>query len=81
VEVAPGANDPKNLGAYLALAQVGLEMVAPILLGLGLDYGLGWAPWGVIVGALLGLFGGIFHLITMQTKLGKPPPSNPGDGP
>jgi hypothetical protein len=80
VEVVPGASDPKIPGAYLALAQVGLEMVVPILLGLGLDYGLGWAPWGVIAGALLGLFGGMFHLITIQKRPVKSPPSDSGGG-
>src|SRR5262245_49631269 len=54
----PGPTDPKKMARYLALSQVGLEMVTPIILGLVLDHYLGWSPWGVIVGAILGLTGG-----------------------
>ena len=48
--------------------QVGLEMVAPLVLGLVLDHYLGWAPWGVIGGAMLGLFGGVAHLVVIQAR-------------
>jgi F0F1-type ATP synthase assembly protein I len=58
-----GDTDRKLLARSLALSQVGLEMVAPILLGLGLDYWLDWGPWGVITGAVVGLVGGLAHLV------------------
>ncbi len=74
----PGASDPKKLGGYLTLAQVGTEMVVPIVLGIVLDYGLGCAPWGVVIGAILGLVGGMFHLIVLQKPSG--PPANTRDG-
>jgi F0F1-type ATP synthase assembly protein I len=59
----PDSGDRKEMGRYLALAQVGLEMVVPAGVGVALDYSFGWAPWGVIVGAVLGLIGGMAHLI------------------
>jgi F0F1-type ATP synthase assembly protein I len=61
----PGG-DQKQLARYLALSQVGLEMVGPIVLGLLTDYYLGWGPWGVLAGAVLGLVGGIAHLVQLS---------------
>jgi F0F1-type ATP synthase assembly protein I len=52
----------------MAMAQIGFEMAAPIGLGAWLDYGFGWSPWAVIVGAVVGLVGGIFHLVWMANR-------------
>ncbi len=57
--------EPSKLAQYAALSQVGLEMVAPIGLGLLLDYWVAWGPWGVIGGAILGLVGGMAHLVSI----------------
>jgi F0F1-type ATP synthase assembly protein I len=60
--------DPLNrrdLGYYFAIGQVGLEMVVPIALGVAIDSYLGSTPWGTVVGAVLGLAGGLAHLITI----------------
>lgn len=70
--VAQGLPDPKQTGVYFLLAQVGLEMVAPVVFGLLLDHYLGWLPWGVIGGALLGLVGGIAHLVMIQGQAKEP---------
>jgi F0F1-type ATP synthase assembly protein I len=53
------------LGYYFALAQVGMEMVAPMLVGIGLDYYFGWAPWATVIGLGLGFLGGMVHLVMM----------------
>jgi F0F1-type ATP synthase assembly protein I len=53
---------------YLALAQVGMEMVAPVGFGLVLDYYLRWAPWATIGGALFGLISGIVHLVALSNR-------------
>ena len=73
-----GMPDPKDVGYYYTLSQVGIEMVVPIGIGAGLDYYLGWSPWGAIVGAVLGLVGGFAHLIFLlnrhdNAELPKPP--------
>lgn len=60
--------DPKELGYYFALAQVGLEMVLPIGIGLALDHYLNWSPWGVVGGAIFGLVAGIAHLIAIVNR-------------
>ena len=60
--------DPRDVRRYMSLSQVGLEMVAPIGLGLALDLLLGWLPWGVIVGAVLGFSVGLIHLIVVVSK-------------
>jgi len=57
-----------DFAQYAALAQVGLEMVAPIALGAALDYGLGWMPWLTVCGAVLGLVGGMAHLIAILNR-------------
>jgi hypothetical protein len=72
--VFPGPGDQKDLGRYLALGQVGMEMAAPIALGWLLDTSFGWAPWGVIGGAAVGFVGGLYHLVAM-TKPRQPPKS------
>jgi F0F1-type ATP synthase assembly protein I len=67
----PNAHDAHEMGRYFALAQVGLEMVAPIVIGLILDNNLGWKPWGVVGGAVLGLVGGLAHLVLLANRLDK----------
>lgn len=70
--VPHGLPDPQQTGVYFLLAQVGMEMVAPVVFGLTLDHYLGWSPWATIAGALFGLIGGIAHLVVIQGR-GKPP--------
>jgi hypothetical protein len=64
-----GLRDSKDLGRYLSLAQVGMEFVAPIVLGVVLDLSLGWMPVATVIGALLGFVGGMYHLVAMLTKM------------
>jgi len=61
----------KELGRLLSLAQVGTEMVVPIGVGVYLDSRFGWSPWATTVGAVLGLSGGLAHLIWLGNQ--KPP--------
>jgi F0F1-type ATP synthase assembly protein I len=65
----PEMPDRKELGRYLALSQIGLEMVVPILVGLALDHYLGWTPWALIAGAVLGLCMGLVHLVHLLNKM------------
>lgn len=61
----------KDLGRYFAIGQVGFEMVLPIAAGILLDTYLGWAPWGVVVGTIVGFAGGLLHLVLVVRKLDK----------
>jgi F0F1-type ATP synthase assembly protein I len=56
------------MGYYFALAQIGFEMIAPMLIGLGLDYWLGWMPWATVIGLIVGFVGGMVHLVRMVQK-------------
>lgn len=50
----------------MTIGTVGTEMVAPIGIGLAIDYFTGLMPLFMIVGALLGLVVGIRHLIALN---------------
>lgn len=53
----------------LALASTAvMEFAAPVVVGAWLDQRYGWAPWGVAVGAVLGLVGGTAHLFLMMKR-------------
>jgi F0F1-type ATP synthase assembly protein I len=62
------SSNSREFGRAVALSQVGFEMVAPIVLGLILDHYLDWTPWGLVGGALLGLCGGLAHLVHLLGK-------------
>jgi len=63
---SPQDSDRRRLGTYYALAQVGLEMVVPIVLGWWLDGQLGLAPCLLILGVIFGFVLGIWHLVILS---------------
>jgi ATP synthase protein I len=72
---------PREMGYYFALAQVGIEMVAPAILGHYIDDWLGSTPWFTIIAAVVGFAGGLYHLIVLlqqkerdESSDKKPPP-------
>jgi F0F1-type ATP synthase assembly protein I len=56
------------MGYYFALAQIGLEMVAPIGVGLLVDYYFGSLPWATVICTVLGFVGGMVHLVVMVQR-------------
>jgi len=66
--------NPRHIAHLVALSQIGFEMAAPIGAGYLIDSWLKWFPWLTIAGAVIGLAGGLFHLVAM-TK------NEPKDGP
>jgi F0F1-type ATP synthase assembly protein I len=60
--------DPSEFGRLMAMAQVGLEMVSLIVIGLVIDHYAGTRPWGLILGAVIGLAGGLAHLIVLSKQ-------------
>jgi hypothetical protein len=68
----PGSSsDQREMSRLLALSQVGLEMVAPVGVGLAVDFWLGWlgwVPWATLTGAVLGLTFGLFHLVRVMNR-------------
>jgi F0F1-type ATP synthase assembly protein I len=80
--MVPNPPERSDLGRLLAQSQLGLEMVAPIILGLVLDQYLNWTPppWGVIGGAVLGLVIGLVHAVRLTNREDRPGSSPPGPG-
>jgi F0F1-type ATP synthase assembly protein I len=79
--MAPRPLDPKEMGFYASLAQIGLEMAAPAGIGLWLDHRFDWHPWGVIVGAVLGFLGGMLHLLQLLNRHQEPDSPRSKQGP
>jgi F0F1-type ATP synthase assembly protein I len=76
-----GGVNRKELARYIAISQVGLLMAVPPGIGVLLDRWLDWSPWGVIVGAVLGLTIGFLQLIRLvnRSENGNPGKSNESD--
>jgi F0F1-type ATP synthase assembly protein I len=57
------------------MAGVGLQMLVGVglgyLVGSWLDGKYGWGPWGVIIGSMLGLAGGMYLLIKDAIRINK----------
>jgi F0F1-type ATP synthase assembly protein I len=56
---------PRELGYFAAIAQTGIEMVLPIILGYYADDWLGTTPWITVVAAIFGFTAGLTHLIIL----------------
>jgi hypothetical protein len=78
--VAQQPDSQSDLGFYLALAQTGLEMAAPIAVGMVLDSYLGWAPWATAAGAVIGLAGGLTHMLMILGRAEERRPTKPPRG-
>lgn len=71
---------PRELGYYIALAQVGFEMALPPLGGYYLDQWLETTPWITSFAAVFGFVAGLTHLIMIlrqkerDERSNKPPP-------
>jgi F0F1-type ATP synthase assembly protein I len=50
----------------MTIGQVGTEMAAPIGVGWALDYVFHTMPVFMVLGAVLGLVGGVYHLIVLN---------------
>jgi F0F1-type ATP synthase assembly protein I len=61
-------SDSRDDRFYYTLANVGLEMVAPMLLGLAIDLYIGWTPLLTVIGLVAGFVGGIAHLVALSNK-------------
>jgi F0F1-type ATP synthase assembly protein I len=56
---------PREMGYYAALAQIGLEMVLPAILGYYVDGWLGTTPWIMVAAAVFGFAASLIHLFAI----------------
>jgi F0F1-type ATP synthase assembly protein I len=59
---------PRELGYYAQLAQVGIEMVVPAVVGFYVDDWLGTTPWIMIALAVAGFAASLFHLFAILKR-------------
>ena len=50
---------PREMGYFAALAQTGLEMVLPAVVGYFVDEWIGTRPWITVIAAVLGFSAGL----------------------
>jgi F0F1-type ATP synthase assembly protein I len=71
------AEQQKNRPPWLRYSGVGIEYAAAVggfaAVGYWIDVKYGCSPWGVIIGAALGLIGGTYNLIRETTAAFRPP--------
>jgi F0F1-type ATP synthase assembly protein I len=60
-----------QMGYLLALGQVGIEMVVPIGVGIALDLWLHTAPVFILIGVVVGLVGGLVHMLAILKRMDK----------
>jgi F0F1-type ATP synthase assembly protein I len=72
VSVVDPARRDDEMIRYATLAQLGAEMVAPLVVGLVLDYQLGTLPWLMLAGAVIGFAGGFWHLLIILKRKTRP---------
>ncbi len=57
----------KRMPSWVRHSGIGIELAAAVagfvLVGVWVDRHYGTAPWGVVIGAILGLLGGMYNLI------------------
>lgn len=62
----------KRKGPRVGLAGIGLELAAAVaggaLLGLWIDRHYGSAPWGAVIGGLVGIVGGLYNFVRQARK-------------
>ena len=59
---------PREMGYYMALAQVGFEMVVPIAVGFWLDGWLATTPWITSIAAVVGFVVGLLHIVVLTKR-------------
>ncbi len=72
--------DPKRDGPnWMQYSGIGVEFSAAVagfaLFGFWIDRHYGSRPWGLVIGAALGLIGGTYNLIKKSMKAFEPPDS------
>ena len=74
----PQDEDQRMYARGLALAlTAGIEMAAPIAIGIYFDNRWNTTPWLAFLGAIIGFGGGAYHLYLMTTPRKKDPPDGP----
>jgi F0F1-type ATP synthase assembly protein I len=55
---------------WVNAAQAGSALVAPVLLGVILDWQFDWKPWATLIGIAVGLIGSVSILIQAAKRSG-----------
>lgn len=71
---------PAPFRRAVVMTQVGMDLLAPTIVGLVVDWQSGTAPWGTIIGLLVGLALCLYHLAWIAKRLKNPDQNGPGQG-
>ena len=63
--------DLPPIQGWVFASQITSSLVGPVLIGLLLDWQLGWRPWGTLAGIGLGLLCMLTVLIVLQRRSGE----------
>jgi len=65
--LGPSARSGKPPQMSWGVASIAFELVGVVgvgsVIGYGVDRWMGWSPWGLLTGALIGIVGGLYTLI------------------
>ena len=68
----PSPPGPDRRRAPMSLAGLGMELAAAVigatLLGFWIDRKLESEPWGVVIGALVGIVGGLYNFVRQASR-------------
>ena len=76
----PGSTNPHARASQLVmrlLTDLGAGLAAGVLMGWGIDKWLETAPWGIIVGSLLGLAAGVRNVLHTADSVAARTPRDP----
>lgn len=67
----PPANVGGDARGLVLISSAVAQMVVPILVGVWLDNKYGWTPWGLALGAAVGLVGGGWSLWAIGRRMNR----------
>lgn len=69
--------NPAEFRRSAVMMQVGTDLIGPAVVGIVLDWLLGWTPWATVVGISLGFLLCLMHLWKLLNRINQGPTPGP----